>query len=47
MRQKTEENWIENQNLLVLKIRGFDYLMQGFDFEMQGICSNINVNSRF
>ena len=47
MRQKTEEPQNENQNLLVLKIQGFDFLMQGFDFEVQDICSNINGNSRF
>ena len=39
--------WNENQNLLVLKIQGFDFLKQGFDFEIQGICSNIDGKSRF
>ena len=39
--------WNENQNLLVLKIQGFDFLKQGFEFEVQVICSNINGNSRF
>ena len=39
--------WNENQNLLILKIQGLDFLMQGFDFEIQGICSYINGNAKF
>ena len=46
MEWRRTPKWNENQNLLVLKIQGFDFLTQGFDFEVQGICSNINGNSR-